>query len=29
MNANLCRCCNYVNILSAVKLAAKAGRQTP
>ena len=29
MNANLCRCCNYVNILAAVKRAAGAGRQTP
>ena len=33
MNANLCRCCNYVNILNAVKRAAGAsdgaGRQTP
>jgi aerobic-type carbon monoxide dehydrogenase small subunit (CoxS/CutS family) len=29
MNANLCRCCNYVNILNAVKSAAKAGRATP
>ena len=29
MNANLCRCCNYVNILGAVKRAAGAGRQTP
>ena len=33
MNANLCRCCNYVNILNAVKRAARgaagAGRQTP
>jgi aerobic-type carbon monoxide dehydrogenase small subunit (CoxS/CutS family) len=24
MNANLCRCCNYVNILNAVKRAASA-----
>ena len=31
MNANLCRCCNYVNILNAVKRAAAAGagRQAP
>ena len=34
MNANLCRCCNYVNILNAVKRAANAtaagaGRQAP
>jgi aerobic-type carbon monoxide dehydrogenase small subunit (CoxS/CutS family) len=33
MNANLCRCCNYVNILSAVKRAARgvadAGRVAP
>ena len=36
MNANVCRCCNYVNILNAVKRAAGAaaggagaGRQTP
>ena len=25
MNANVCRCCNYVNILNAVKRAAGAG----
>jgi aerobic carbon-monoxide dehydrogenase small subunit len=36
MNANVCRCCNYVNIFNAVKRAAggatsaqAAGRQTP
>lgn len=33
MNANLCRCCNYVNIMNAVKRAARgvadAGRQAP
>ncbi len=29
MNANLCRCCNYVNILNAVQRCAAAGRQTP
>ena len=34
MNGNLCRCCNYANILNAVKRAvetggAGAGRQAP
>jgi aerobic-type carbon monoxide dehydrogenase small subunit (CoxS/CutS family) len=28
MNANVCRCCNYVNILNAVKRAAGAGTGT-
>ena len=27
MNGNLCRCCNYVNILSAVRRACAAGRE--
>ena len=26
LNANLCRCCGYTNIVKAVKLAARAGR---
>ena len=26
MNGNLCRCCNYVNILGAVRRACEAGR---
>jgi len=29
LDGNLCRCCGYVNILDAVRLAAKTGKEKP